>query len=163
VSESAVGSVPIGSGVGLNTHVYPYLWSPIQVEEWPVAATTNIRTQVDDNQGQSSNLPVAGLSALPARSTPILPTTPRVTHRHLCPHRHCSKGYLHKGDLTRHITGIHKKPSSFLCHLHRCPRGIPDKGFSRKDKLVDHLKSRKHGLSAKDAVYEAALHNLSHH
>jgi hypothetical protein len=71
------------------------------------------------------------------------------------------KSYARQGDLTRHIKTYHGAPSRFLCYVHRCPRSITGNGFPRRDKLVDHLKSSKpgHGLSHKDAVYQAAFHN----
>jgi hypothetical protein len=56
-------------------------------------------------------------------------------------------------------------PPLFHCHIDRCPRSIQGRGFRRKDKLVDHLKSKKaphHGLSHKDAVFQAALHSTSY-
>lgn len=79
--------------------------------------------------------------------------------RHVCPFPQCMKSYNRKGDLTRHVTTAHQRPVSYLCHVYRCPRGIPGNGFARKDKLVDHLTTKKHGLSKVDALYEATLHN----
>jgi hypothetical protein len=58
-----------------------------------------------------------------------------------------------------HMWNVHHDPSHYLCHFRRCPRSIKGRGFGRKDKLVDHLKSRKHDLSHREAVYEAAKHN----
>lgn len=79
--------------------------------------------------------------------------------RHFCHYGNCVKSYARYGDLTRHIKTIHEAPSSYLCYFDRCPRSINGRGFARKDKLVDHLKSRKHRVSAEDAAYAAALHN----
>jgi uncharacterized Zn-finger protein len=79
--------------------------------------------------------------------------------RYDCPKPQCSKSYGRKGDLTRHITTSHERPASFVCHIYRCPRGIPGNGFARKDKLVDHLTSKKHGMSKVDAMYQATWHN----
>jgi len=83
---------------------------------------------------------------------------------YLCDPCNYSKHYAHKGDLTRHINKDHNPPH-FHCHIDRCPRSIQGRGFGRKDKLVDHLKSKKaphHGLSHKDAVFQAALHSTSY-
>jgi hypothetical protein len=82
--------------------------------------------------------------------------------RHRCSYANCPKSYSRRGELTRHIKNIHVAPSSFQCHIDRCPRGIDGRGFAQKDKLVNHLKSKKHKLSAKDAAYAAALHNPPH-
>jgi len=79
--------------------------------------------------------------------------------RHFCHYGDCFKSYARYGDLTRHIKTIHEAPSSYLCHFDRCPRSINGQGFARKDKLVDHLKSKKHRMSAEDAAYAVALHN----
>ena len=81
------------------------------------------------------------------------------TQRHFCHHANCTKSYARYGDLSRHIKTAHETPSGFLCHFDRCTRSIVGRGFARKDKLVDHLKSKKHKLSAEDAAYAAALHN----
>ncbi len=112
---------------------------------------------------QTSALPTT--SFRPSQATQIwedpgdAPTASGNIELHFCLYAGCQKVYSRKGDLSRHVKNAHEKPSCFMCHFHRCPRGIPGKGFARKDKLVGHLKSKKHGLSAKDAAYEATLHN----
>jgi hypothetical protein len=58
-----------------------------------------------------------------------------------------------------YITTTHERPASFHCHFDRCPRSILGKGFARKDKLVDHLVSKKHGMSKIDARYYASFVN----
>jgi hypothetical protein len=77
--------------------------------------------------------------------------------RYSCPQ--CNKPYRRRGDLTRHMTTTHERPASFHCHFDRCPRSILGKGFARKDKLVDHLMSKKHGMSKIDARYIASFAN----
>ena len=80
--------------------------------------------------------------------------------RHFCHYGNCVKSYARYGDLTRHIKTIHEAPFSYLCATSiGALAGINGRGFARKDKLVDHLKSRKHRVSAEDAAYAAALHN----
>jgi hypothetical protein len=79
--------------------------------------------------------------------------------RHFCHYGNCLKSYARYGDLTRHIKTIHEAPSSYFCHFDQRPRSINGQGFTRKDKLIAHLKSRKHRVSAEDAAYVAALHN----
>jgi uncharacterized Zn-finger protein len=76
-----------------------------------------------------------------------------------CRYANCPNSYTRYGELTRHNKTIHEAPFRFQCHFDRCPRGINGQGFARKDKLVNHLKSKKHKLSAKDAAYAAAMHN----
>lgn len=142
----------------LNTDLDPHLWGPMQYEGRAVDATLTSQTQPVIEHTQRHSHPVMSTAD---ESSPSASIASKAIHRHICPHRHCRNTYLNKGDLTRHITGVHESPCSFLCHIDRCPRGIPGQGFGRKDKLIDHLKSRKHGLSAKDAAYEAALHNTS--
>jgi len=80
--------------------------------------------------------------------------------RHPCQHISCTKTYSRKGDLTRHITTFHARPSGWHCHIDRCPRGIFGKGFPRKDKLVAHLMSKRHGLSKIEAQYQVALYEV---
>lgn len=80
--------------------------------------------------------------------------------RHHCPNPLCTKTYCRKGDLTRHITTFHNRPSGWHCHIDRCPRSIFGKGFPRKDKLVAHLMSKRHGLSKTEAQYQVALHEV---
>jgi hypothetical protein len=79
--------------------------------------------------------------------------------RNACPDPSCNKHYARTGDLTRHITTVHRRPANYLCHFKRCPRSIKGNGFARKDKLVDHLTSKKHGLNKDDAEYEATKNN----
>jgi uncharacterized C2H2 Zn-finger protein len=79
--------------------------------------------------------------------------------RYSCPQPRCNKSYRRKGELTRHIATAHERPASFHCHFDRCPRSILGKGFARKDKLVEHLVSKKHGMSKVDARYYASFAN----
>jgi hypothetical protein len=71
----------------------------------------------------------------------------------------CKRNFVRLGDYKRHWNTVHVNRSRFRCHFRRCPRSIKGHGFPRRDKLVDHLKSKKHDLSHKDAVHEAALHH----
>ena len=80
---------------------------------------------------------------------------------HICPYDLRLKDYASKGDLTRHIRTVHEMAAHFHYRIDMCPRSIPGNGFPRKDKLVDHLKSKKRGLSHEQAGYQATLHDLS--
>jgi len=111
--------------------------------------------------------------ALPGLPTPSglsgpAPTLEPSTHEasaatpirsYVCQYNGCQKRFVRPGDLNRHERYVHSNQRAFRCHFHRCTRGVPGCGFSRKDKLVDHLKSRYHGLSHDDARYEAGWHN----
>ena len=83
-----------------------------------------------------------------------------VARPHVCWCDGCERRYVRFGDLQRHVQTVHCNPAYYLCHFRRCPRSIKGCGFLRRDKLVDHLKSRKHGLSHEEAVYKAKEHNM---
>jgi hypothetical protein len=108
----------------------------------------------------SGHLPIPDLSLtnISNAETNYRPGPP-LPPRHYCLQPNCNKAFNRRGDLTRHIITVHQRSASFLCHIHRCPRGIPGKGFARKERLVNHLTSKKHGMSKADAMYEAALRN----
>jgi uncharacterized Zn-finger protein len=72
----------------------------------------------------------------------------------------CPAAYRRLGDLSRHQKEKHSAASSkFLCPIEKCPRGIAGEGFGRNSHLVNHLKSSKHGMDAREAEHLARQHN----
>ena len=72
----------------------------------------------------------------------------------------CPAAYQRLGDLSRHQKEKHSAASSkFLCPMDKCPRGIAGEGFGRNCHLVNHLKSGKHGMDAREAEHLARQHN----
>lgn len=129
----------------------------------PLAGTANGLDQAGASLTQALLWPpiTSGLpQSEPQPERSVERTSSSVVERsHVCIAEGCNKSYVRNGDLSRHEKNVHEHPSAFRCHFHRCTRGISGRGFSRKDKFVDHLKSRYHGLSHKDARYEAEWHN----
>ena len=151
-------------GSELQQHA-PYIAESTTDANWATTTIDQTYNVLDPNN--VNPFPAGSFSSIELGLTSgNLSTTPVSSSNggsHACPYEQCHKSYGRNGDLSRHIKNKHQQPSLFLCHFRRCPRGIPGMGFARKDKLVDHLKSKKHGLSANDAAYEATLQNASRH
>ena len=51
----------------------------------------------------------------------------------------CTKKYLRRGDLTRHIKEAHGTSGRLRCPIERCHANSPDSGFKRMHRLIEHL------------------------
>ena len=51
----------------------------------------------------------------------------------------CTKNYVRRGDLTRHIREAHETSSRLRCPIEGCYANLPNFGFKRMHRLVEHL------------------------
>ena len=58
---------------------------------------------------------------------------------HHCTKSGCTKSYVRRGDLTRHVREAHDLSSWFRCPIERCYANSPISGFKRMHRLVEHL------------------------